>query len=433
MRRRLGAIIMLLLCCLALAGCLGSVQADDYMYVVGIGFDRGREYKYNISFLVQKEVGGEGQSSTGGIEVYSAEGDSIFDAITTLHAGGPFRLNFSRTNTIMFSRELAEEGEMEQLMDIAFNALKLRQSAKLLVTLCPVRDFMDGLRLEQSPNVTKLMASVMENYGVDGITAVTNYALMTESVRDKRLDGIVMLGGLDETAADSGGEQPQGGGGQDSADMVQGGGEEAGSGGSQQQGQQKENQQDKQDKQEYTTAGVYRSGGMGAYVSGVALFDGWRMAGALDGHDTKFLLLGKGDFNTGNITIPYDGDRVVAYLRAGGKPRVTMDLSGEPRALVEMEMVCGILQYMGEYGQDEWERGLKAAAEEYIEGELGRVFEACRRMGSDAMGFGRYAVMEFDGSAAWEAYDWQGSYPGLEVEFRVELDLADENIAMRLE
>jgi len=54
-------------------------------------------------------------------------------------------------------------------------------------------------------------------------------------------------------------------------------------------------------------------------------------------------------------------------------------------------------------------------------------------MGSDAMGFGRYAVMEFDGSAAWEAYDWQGSYPGLEVEFRVALDLADENIAMRLE
>lgn len=47
----------------AVCGCMGPVQADDYIYVVGIGFDRGQQYRYNVSFLVQTEAGGNTQSA----------------------------------------------------------------------------------------------------------------------------------------------------------------------------------------------------------------------------------------------------------------------------------------------------------------------------------------------------------------------------------
>ena len=116
---RRAALMIILMLCLMSWGCMGAVQADDYIYVVGIGFDRGQQYRYNVSFLVQTESGGNTQSAQGGAEVLSAEGDTVHDAIVTLHAGGPFRMNFSRVNTLFFSEEIARSGDMQELSDLA--------------------------------------------------------------------------------------------------------------------------------------------------------------------------------------------------------------------------------------------------------------------------------------------------------------------------
>ena len=273
--------------CGMFCGCLGAVQADDYIYVVGIGFDRGQQYRYNVSFLIQTETGGNTQSAQGGAEVLSAEGDTVHDAITTLHAGGPFRLNFSRVNTLFFSEELARSGDIRELSDLAFNAMRMRHSVKLMVCMCEAKSLMQGLCMDNSPNITKVQFSVFQNYSNEGITTVTNYSQFMACIRERWQDAAVMLGGIDTTAVHRQNSETQemtGSSGGGSGGSSPGGG--ASSGG------------DPQQKQEFTTEGVIRTGGMSPYISGAALFDGWYMKGVINGEDTRYLLLACGDFSS---------------------------------------------------------------------------------------------------------------------------------------
>lgn len=411
--KKAALMILALVLCMNMSGCLGAVQADDYIYVVGIGFDKGSQYRFNVTFLVQKDVSGSEQTSTGGAEIISAEGDTLFDAITVLSAGVPFRINFSRANTFFFGEEVARSGRIKELSNITFNALKIRQSAKLMVCLGTAQRLMQGLCLEDVPNITKLQFSVFQDYDAEGITVITNYAGMLESIRGRRSDPLMMLGGVDVSAVKK----------QESiAKEMTGAGEKS------------EGSDDEQEEQEeYTTGGVRRLGGMSPYVAGTALFDGWYMKGTLSGYDTMFLLLGRGELKKGALKVQHNEEWAVLYIKDEKPPRVKLTLSGVPRAEVELEMACNIVKYKGAARSDEWGSGLQQTAEQLISNEMARIFNICRELNSDAFGFGEYASTQFSDIVSWEGYDWKSKYPLMEAEFSVKLELADENVTTRLE
>lgn len=95
---------------------------------------------------------------------------------------------------------MARSGRIKELSNITFNALKIRQSAKLMVCLDTAQRLMQGLCLEDVPNITKLQFSVFQDYDAEGITVITNYAGMLESIRGRRSDPLMMLGGVDVSA-----------------------------------------------------------------------------------------------------------------------------------------------------------------------------------------------------------------------------------------
>lgn len=95
---------------------------------------------------------------------------------------------------------MARSGRIKELSNITFNALKIRQSAKLMVCLGTAQRLMQGLCLEDVPNITKLQFSVFQDYAAEGITVITNYAGMLESIRGRRSDPLMMLGGVDVSA-----------------------------------------------------------------------------------------------------------------------------------------------------------------------------------------------------------------------------------------
>ena len=392
--KKAALMILALVLCMNMSGCLGAVQADDYIYVVGIGFDKGSQYRFNVTFLVQKDVSGSEQTSTGGAEIISAEGDTLFDAITVLSAGVPFRINFSRANTFFFGEEVARSGSIKELSNITFNALKIRQSAKLMVCLGTAQRLMQGLCLEDVPNITKLQFSVFQDYAAEGITVITNYAGMLESIRGRRSDPLMMLGGVDVSAV---------------------------------------KKQESIAKEMTGAGGVRRLGGMSPYVAGTALFDGWYMKGTLSGYDTMFLLLGRGELKKGALKVQHNEEWAVLYIKEEKPPRVKLTLSGVPRAEVELEMACNIVKYKGAARSDEWDSGLQQTAEQLISNEMARVFNICRELNSDAFGFGEYASTQFSDIVSWEGYDWKSKYPLMEAEFCVKLELADENVTTRLE
>ncbi len=417
--KKAALILLALALCLNMGGCLGAVQADDYIYVVGIGVDKGSQYRFNITLLVQKEVSGTEQASTGGAEIISAEGDTVFDAITVLSVGVPFRINFSRMNTFFFGEEVARGGSIKELAGVTFNALNIRQSVKLMVCLGTAQRLMQGLCMKDVPNITKLQFRIFEDCAADGSTVITNYARILESIRGRRSDPVMMLGGVDVSAVK----------GQESMAEEMTGVGEKGEKGEKGEG----NGEGQEEREEYTTGGVRRLGGMSAYVAGTALFDGWYMKGALSGYDTMFLLLGRGELKKGSVKVTYNEDWVVIYIKDEKPPKVKLTLSGAPRASMELELACSIVKYKGDAGLDEWGSGLQQTAEKLIENEMDRVFKICRGLNSDAFGFGEYASTQFCDVVSWEEYDWKSRYPLMEAEFSVKLELADENVTTRLE
>ena len=405
------------------AGCLGAVPLDAYKYVSSLGVDIGESKAYSITFLVQSEANESStQSAAGEALVLGADGDDLFDAITTVHMGAPYQLNFERLNTIIFSKEAAEAGCLEKLGRVALNALNIRQSVKLLICLCPARTYLQGMAGAGMQNMTKLQQSLLKNYNEEGISPIINYSLVHEAAEGGRIDPVLSLGALDTSAAQAAKAE--------SAALSSEAGEKNGEG-SEKTGQ--EGQTSQEAEAQYTTEGVLRFGGMSIYASGAALFDRWQFAGVLNGFDTRFLLMGRGEFQRGRLQVPYGDDRLTIFLANTGLYETEMELGEVPKARVSLLFTCEVLQDDQGVSEAGWEQGLRQAVEEYLEAEISRVFAQCQALNSDAMGMGRVASRHFSTVEEWEAYNWKTKYPQMEASFHVRLTPLDENITSGLE
>lgn len=183
-----------LLVCL-LGGCLGPVSLDEYKYVSSIGVDKGQTETYAFTFLLQSEASdSSSQSAAGKAILVGAEGEDIFHAITTVHMGVPYQLNFERLNTIVFAKGVAQEGALSSMSRVSLNALNIRQSVKLLVALCTAQEFLEGMAGAGMQNMTKLQYSLFRNYNEEGTSPLINYSLVHEAVEGGRLDPVITWG-----------------------------------------------------------------------------------------------------------------------------------------------------------------------------------------------------------------------------------------------
>lgn len=431
--KRLSLLAALLFALPLFTGCLGAVSVDDYKYVASIGVDRGETRPYSISFLVQSEANDStSQSAAGESILLGAEGDDIFDAITTVHVGVPYRLNFERVNTIVFSQEMAEAGVLERLTRVELNSLNIRQSVKLLVALCPARTFLQGMAGAGMQNITKLQYSLFSNYTEEGVSPITNFSLVHEAAGGGRMDPALTLGGLDVTAVEAAKK--------DASKMSSESAQKSGEGGGTPEGQDKKegaaaqtDQQKPNEEAMYTTEGVPRLGGMAVYAAGSALFDGWKMVGVLDSYDTRFLLMGMGVFENGWVRVPYEGSNIMLYLSNTGAYDKTVQMSDAPHIDLSLAYTCEVLQDARRLSRAGLESGIRQAAEAFVEQELSRVFSLCQSLNSDAMGMGRLVSRGFSTVAEWEAYEWKRKYPSLTVSFNVRLVPLNENVTNGLE
>ena len=183
------------LCC----GCLEATSLDEYGYVLTIGVDQGEQKKYNISFLLQKEGDSQEAQTGAGSYIITAEGDNLFDALTVVHVGVPYELNFTRTNFILLSDQIASSSRMDEFLSISFNALKLRQSAKLVIVRGTCAEYFEGLASADIPNVAKRQYNLFRTYQQEGMIPMTNFTTYQEAVGSGRFDVAIPVGRLDRS------------------------------------------------------------------------------------------------------------------------------------------------------------------------------------------------------------------------------------------
>ncbi|PWM61948.1 MAG: hypothetical protein DBX63_05380 [Clostridia bacterium] len=403
-KHRTGAFLMLMLalaplCC----GCLEATSLDEYGYVLTIGVDQGEQKKYNISFLLQKEGDSQEAQTGAGSYIITAEGDNLFDALTVVHVGVPYELNFTRTNFILLSDQIASSSRMDEFLSISFNALKLRQSAKLVIVRGTCAEYFEGLASADIPNVAKRQYNLFRTYQQEGMIPMTNFTTYQEAVGSGRFDVAIPVGRLDRSIpSESDGEKQQ------------------------TQGETETNDKD-------TTDGVKRTGGLRSYIHGSALFDGNRLAGLLDDEDTEILLLAMGQFQNGYLSVSDEKGTVTFLIKETVIPHVQMSLGEAPHAVVTLALFAEIELDTSGNAEERWDSELKGQLEKYIVMELNRVFEQCKLLNSDAMRFGRYACMQFSSVEAWRDYAWKEKYKNMTAEFGVTVKLNDRIISSHIE
>ena len=376
MRKRLALLIL----CLPLCGCMHAKSIDAYAFVLNVGVEKGTTMPYTVSFLVS--VPGDGTETTK-VEnkVITAEARTFSEAVNTLNAAYPSRLNFSRASLLALQEELVRSGEQTAFLDFSFGKSDLWQNLRVVVVAGSVRETFEGWVSESDPSLRKIKTAVGELSAQSGLSADAGYSAYTEAVSGSYCDAMLAYAGVNTYGLRT--------------DLV---GDAA-----------------------YPLIGgsLPVDSLLKTTTAGSAVFDGDRMVGVLDGRHTMAVLMVTDAFRRGEVlyTLP-DARRMTVVLYRMRKPKIRLY---DGAATVELYLEADPSEPQTIPMDSET---LKTFLKARLEEELFEVFSALQRANSDAMGFGRFAARAFRTVEDWQNYDWKADYRKLTVMFSVQVKLA---------
>lgn len=140
MKNKCFHLIICILCCSLLAGCLGKMEINDLALVMAVGIDEGEKPG---TFKVTAEIArpGDARGSTGaptgqtGEPIYSivADGKSIFEAIRNLARFSSRRIFWAHNYIIVINEDLAKKG-IHEIIDFFSRNHELRMRTWVVVT-----------------------------------------------------------------------------------------------------------------------------------------------------------------------------------------------------------------------------------------------------------------------------------------------------------
>jgi spore germination protein KC len=139
MKRHVAALIFLLL--VLTTGCYGKTEIDQIAMVTSIGFDKGTDNNYLISFKISKpKIKGEDKSKAYMLYTFDSKNTSeAADQLYKVIDKTPF---FGQARLIIISEELAREG-ITPIMDYVSRHYHIRRNVKLLVAKDKVYKILD--------------------------------------------------------------------------------------------------------------------------------------------------------------------------------------------------------------------------------------------------------------------------------------------------
>ena len=363
MKKTVSLLLALIFLALPLAGCLSPVSLDALGYVVSVGIDKAPEGGLYFTLALQREMAEQDLQSEGGASILADSGADLFEAIERIEASVPYSLNFSRTNFIILSRELAEEGGLAELLELDLDRLKIRSSAVLLISEGEAFSFIGAMYANNDANINKLQTALLTDRKKTGMVSAVSLARLFEAAAEGRFDIAPALGSRDDGVI---------------TDMAQ-----------------KKAESEGEDPLKDVSAGD-RVGGLSALISGTALFSGLYMTGSLTREETLFLNMAVGELKNGQFTYTGENGTVSVTLRLrSAKTRAFFLTEGGIGFSVKIELDYGVTR-----GECRDSRELSA----YIEKKLGEVYEKCRAAGSGALRLGICASKLFRSRAEWEAF-----------------------------
>lgn len=400
---------------LSLTACYDAHEMDDMLYVVSIGVDKGisDKWRLTIQFPTMKEGGGQTQSGSGGggqsqsgsggdeqsgHSYASIDAPSFFTGIDMLNASLPRKLNFSHAQIIVFSEELAKEGLIGEYIAPLSRFREIRRSAHVFVVKGNAIDFIKENKPVIGTTISKsfqVLAHTSENIGYFPNITLENFYEALKSPCGQAIAAMTSVNDLESFAEDG---EPWG------TKYKTGG--------------------------EYLAGQLPRAGQNKIEVWGTALFNGNKMVGELNGDETRFLLIARGEFKQGSFTMqdPQKPELIIPLdVRVSKKPQIDIDIKDKKpviRLKVQLDADLLAVQSMINYEQPELQSLLEQTFKKSVEDGIATLIKKCQDLNADAFHFGDYAAKNFLTIDAFESYDWNSHFKEAEV-------IVDVNFAIR--
>ncbi len=390
--KRVLLLILAILLPLAAGGCLKANTVDESGYVLAIGFDPGETFAYRITFAAQKLSTESSEPRTDGFTLFSAEAENLFQAIETVSGSAPYQLSFVRTSLLIFDQKLLEEaGRLSAIMNTAMEQLQIRYNANTFVALDGAKKVLEGLNSQESTqSIDKLQEHFLAYARDTGLLPQVTFLMLHQGIRQPTSDVIVPLMGTNEDIRQLGTADSVG-----STDYAYLGGRTA-------------------------TQTLLQTG-----AAGSALMQADRLVGILSGQNTQLLMMATGEFEMGDIqfSLPDGSGIATIAVRMENAPKTELVLAEPPTACVKIRLEADLMH--PEVLERITNQELQTHLSQLLEQRLQDVFLTCRRLGSDAFGFGKLAVKQFKSVSEWETYDWKAHFERMEARFEVDVVMQD--------
>lgn len=397
-RKRLAALLVVLLLGLPLAGCWDRSELEEEAFVMAIGVDKGKQSLYTVSFAIahpgKMAGGGKGGGGGGGgggeapLVLTSVEAPTVASAISMANSYLSRRVSLRHTKALFIGEDLARQSGMFT-MDEFVRFRQARRTIFYIVTKGQAADFLKKMKptLEKDPQryIEQMTYSVRHTGMVPAASQIQHFVTL---VNTGYAQPVTYYAALHE-------------------EQDQEGQQKSGKGTTRTEG--------------YKAGELPRTGGANVELLGGAAFRNEKMIGVLTGEDMRMMLMLQDKFRRGMISIP-DPERpdlfVSMEVRQGRPLRITTDLSGaKPRlhATVTLEGELLSIQSNTDYTEPELQTKLEQATVGALKERMRSLIRKTQDWDTDVIGFGQEVVKQFPTVADWDRYRWQDRYKDAEV------------------
>jgi len=409
-------LIALILCLALFSGCWDKQELEDHTFVIMLGLDKADSDNILVSVaypVTQTNIGGA--ESQGDYAVVSAKAPTVAQAMSLfgITLAGPLSL-FS-TKTLVISEELARDDALRHIFSSG-RYEQMRNNTNVLISKTSAAEFI-AARVE-NPAIDPLRQEdlLLEQANYSAYYRPMQLLDFMVSLQAKNMDAAAMYGGVAIKAKE---ESQQGSGG--------GGANEGGS----EQDPAGQAQLEEPVSRGYLPGRAPLTGQNHTQVSGLAIFSGQRMVGALDSFETQILAMLTRSRTRKILSLPdphSPDDTITVSIMPTRRGKIRAYLVEDTPTFDIYVCLRGNIEHIrarAGYDQDSLAEYIRQECLSDMESLVDALQNQYR---SDLLGLGNKLARNFKTIQEWEAYGWHNRYPDADI--RIHLTLTMENTGL---
>jgi|LSQX01.3.fsa_nt_gb spore germination protein KC len=420
MKNNKKAVILIILLCLSfisMTGCYDRREVDDLVYPVAIGLDKGKTnyLRMTLQLAVPTSIGSGGEVGSGevgkSVGITTVETPSIYSGLNMINTYVSKQINMSHVKAIVFSQELAQEG-IEKYIYAFMRGREFRPNAYVMVARGQgnaAEKYLRSVKPEFETNPAKYYEMVLSAYKYTGFTADTTLISFYHKMGSKAIQPVAVLAGVSKFSET------------EDIDIVNS-------------TYMEKNRSPEYQGGQYPLEGDFMAGDMPkvgsvkSEVMGLAVFNNSKLVGELDGQETTYNLMGRGEFGHSYMSIPdpkSEGKFVLLNVKQSRSPKKSVMMEGdEPKISIKIILEADILSIQSGINYEDMKhvRILEKFTEEFLKSAIERFLKkTAEENNADTCGFGMVMKRKFLTWRDWEDFGWEKKYEN--STFNVEVDL----------